>query len=86
MFARLRALEKKLVRARAELAVTREAEKLAEEWSDAFDNDRPVPDPLDFVQSVVRAGFRLSTFARAIGYLGRCLGTRFVPDPGILLQ
>ncbi len=86
MYARLRALEKIFARELTELAVTEEAEKLADEWRDALENDRPVPDALDFVQRIVRSGFGLSTFARAIGYLDRCFGNRSPLDPGRLLQ
>ena len=80
MFARLRALERKLVRERTELAITEQADKLAGEWTDALDCDRPVPDALDFVHRIVRAGYRLTTFSSAIGYLDRCLGNRSPPE------
>ncbi len=82
MFARLRALEKKLVRARAELAVTEHAIKLANEWEDAVENDRTPPGALDFARNLTLNGFYLpATLPRAINYLAKCYYGKTNPDP-----
>ena len=87
MFARLRALEKKLVRERAELAVTEHVNKLANEWEDAVENDRPPPGALDFAQDLTVNGFYLpTTLPRAINYLAECYYRKCLPDPRRLIQ
>ena len=87
MFARLRALEKKLVRARAELAVTEHAIKLANEWEDAVENDRTPPGALDFARNLTLNGFDLpATLPRAINYLAKCYYSKTIPDPRRLIQ
>ena len=86
MMARLRALERKLVHELAELAVTEHANKLANEWQDAVENDRTPPGALDFARDIVRAGFLLPTLPRAINYLAECYYGKSLPDPGRLFR
>ena len=87
MFARLRALEKKLVRARAELAVTEHAIKLANEWEDAVENDRTPPGALDFARNLTLNGFYLpATLPPANKYLAKCYYSKTIPDPRRLIQ
>ncbi len=86
MMARVRALERKFVRERAELATMAQVNELAGQWSDALDEDRPTPDVLDFAHSIARAGFCLPFIPRAINYLDGCLRSKSLPDRGRLLQ
>ena len=86
MMARLRALERKLVRERADLAVTEHANKLAGEWSDAIDQDRTPPGALDFARDLTLNGFYLPTIPRAIRYLTECYLGKFLPDTRLLIQ
>ena len=87
MFARLRALEKKLVRERAELAVTEHVNKLANEWEDAVENDRTPPGALDFARDLTVKSFYLpATLPRAINYLSECYYGKTLPDPGRLFR
>ncbi len=87
MFARLRALEKKLARELAELAVTEHANRLANEWQDAIDEDRTPPGALDFARDVTLNGFYLpATLPRAINYLAECYYGKSLPDPGRLFR
>ena len=82
MYARLRALERKFARELAELAVTERANRLANEWQDAVENDREPPGALDFARDLTLNRFYLpATLPRAINYLDRCLGSRSPPDP-----
>ena len=86
MFARLRALERKLIHELAELAVTEQVEDLTGRWSDAIEEDRTPPGALDFARDVVRAGFPLPTLPRAINYLSECYYGKSLPDPRRLFQ
>ena len=86
MMARLRALERKLVRERAELAVIERVNDLAGRWRDALDQDGPMPGVLDFARGLVRAGFSLPTIPRAIQYLTEFRLGDSLPDRGRLLQ
>ncbi len=86
MMSRLRALERKLIRELAELAVTERVNDLAGRWRDAIDEDRPTPGVLDFARDIVRAGFLLPTIPRAINYLAECYVGKSLPDPGRLFR
>ena len=87
MFARLRALERKLVRERAALAVTEHTNKLVNEWQDAVENDRTPPGALDFARDLTLNGFYLpATLPRAINYLAECYYGKCLPDPRRLFR
>ncbi len=86
MFARLRALERKLVHELAELAVTEQVEDLTDRWQDAVEHDRTPPGGLDFARDVARAGFPLPTLPRAINYLAECFYGKSLPDPRRLFR
>ena len=87
IFARLRALERKLAPQLAEIAVTEHANKLANEWQDAVEEDRTPPDALDFARDLTLNGFYLpATLPRAINYLTGCYYRKTIPDPRRLFR
>ena len=86
MYARLRALERKLIHELYELAVEEHANDLADEWQEAVENDREPPGALDFVQGLIREGFYLPKMSRAIEYLTGCYYGKTLPDPERLAQ
>ena len=59
---RVRALRRKLVLARAQVILYRMAEEECLEWARAQNQGKTPPKPHDFVQRVVKAGFRLPSF------------------------
>jgi len=86
MYARLRALERKLVHELAELVVSEHVESLTDRWRDALDKDLPTPSGVDFGRDIGRAGFPLPTIPSAINYLAECFYNRSMPDPGRLFR
>ena len=86
MYARLRALERKLIHELYEIAVEEHANNLANEWQEAVENDREPPGALDFVQGLIREGFYLPKMSRAIEYLTECYYGKTLPNPGRLFQ
>ena len=82
----LRSLEKKLVVERTELAVVPRVNDLLSRWEDAPSHDRPAPDPLDFVASLIRSGFCLTAGPKAFAYLDECRRGNSLPDRRRLLQ
>ncbi len=86
MYARLRALERKLVHELYEIAVEEHADELADRWRDAVEHDRTPPGALDFVQGLIRDGFYLPKMSRAIEYLTGCYYDKTIPDPRRLVQ
>ena len=66
---RVRALRRKLVLARAQVVLYRMAEEECLEWARAQDQGKTPPEPHDFIQRVVKAGFRLPSFTGVISYL-----------------
>ena len=55
---RVRALRRKLYRPRHEVLLGRHVNQLCEEWADAQSQDKPFPDPHDFIRRVADSGFR----------------------------
>ena len=82
----LRSLEKRLVVERTELAVVPRVNDLLSDWEDGLTHDRPTPDPLDFVVSLVRSGFCLTTGSKAFAYLDDCWRGNSLQDRRRLLQ
>ena len=82
----LRSLEKKLVVERTELAVVPRVNDLLSRWEDAPCHDRPTPDPLDFVASLIRSGFCLTTVPKAFTYVDKCRRGNSLPDRRLLLR
>ena len=82
----LRSLEKKLVVERTELAVVPLVHDLLSRWEDALGHDHPTPDPLDFVASLIRSGFCLTTVPKAFSYLDECQRRSSLPERDRLLR
>jgi hypothetical protein len=68
----IRRLQRKLARPLAQVAIQRMSQELCDEWSSALHDKDPLPDAQPFIQRVVKAGFRLSTFTSASRYLNGC--------------
>ena len=68
----IRRLQRKLARPLAQVAIQRMSQELCDEWSRALFEEEPLPDAQPFIQRVVKAGFRLSTFTSASRYLNGC--------------
>ena len=83
---RLRALERRLVFERAELATGRLVSHLLRRWEQAARENRSAPDALGLVGDLIAAGFYLPTGPRAIGYLEECARDNSVPRRERLLQ
>ena len=77
---RVRALRRKLVLVRAQVILYRMAEEECLEWARAQDQGKTPPEPHDFIQRVVKAGFRLPSFTGVISYLSRCRPKDQPPD------
>lgn len=73
---RIDALKRKFARELAIIKVRRIAEAVANHWTP----DQP-PEPADVIQHIVKAGFRLPTFARLRRYLDDTLRQGELPDP-----
>ncbi len=68
----IRRLQRKLARPLAQVAIQRMSQELCDEWSCALIEKEPLPDAQPFIQRVVRAGYRLSTFTSVSRYLNGC--------------
>ena len=84
--ATLSTLERRLVRERTEVGVARVVDRFFLGWDRALVQGSSLPDPLDFVPSLVQAGFYLPTSHRALQYLTRCHRTALTPHRGRLLR
>ena len=68
----IRRLQRKLARPLAQIAIQRMSQELCDEWSCALFEKEPLPEAQPFFQRVVKAGYRLYTFASASSYLNGC--------------
>ena len=68
----IRRLQRKLARPLAQVAIQRMSQELCDEWSCALVEKEPLPDAQPFIQRVVKAGYRLSTFSSVSSYLNGC--------------
>ena len=75
----IRRLQRKLARPLAQVAIQRMSQELCDEWSCALFEKEPLPDAQPFIQRIVKAGFRLSTFASVRRYLDECRNNGEVP-------
>ena len=83
---RLRRLERKLVSERTEVAVRMHVDRLLDSWTCAVRQDRPTPNPLDFVHGLLRDGVTTPSGPGAINYLDECRYINELPDPDRLLR
>ena len=77
---RIDALKRKFARELAIIKLRRIANAVADDWTP----DQP-PEPSDVIQRVVKAGFRLNTFARLRGYLDDARRKGEVPYPNTIV-
>ena len=63
---RVRALKRKLHRPYTEYFVGHEVNQLCEEWTDAQSQNKPLPDPHDFIRKVADCGFHLPILHRRL--------------------
>ena len=84
--ARLRRLERQLVLERAEQEVASQVDRLLLEWDVAQCFGRPLPQPFEFVNGIMDAGFYLPTKMRAVHYPSGCRMEGKLPERLRLLQ
>ena len=77
---RIDALKRRFARELAIIKLRRIAEAVADNW----DPDQP-PEPADVIQRIVKAGFRLPTFARLRRYLEDTRRQGDVPYPNTIV-
>ena len=68
----IRRLQRKLARPLAQIAIQRMSQELCDEWSCSLFEKEPLPEAQPFIQRVVKAGYRLSTFTSVSRYLNGC--------------
>ena len=73
---RIDALKRKFARELAIIKLRSVAQAVADDWNP----DQP-PEPSDVIQRIVKAGFRLPTFARLSRYLKDARRQGEIPDP-----
>ena len=83
---RVRALSRKLYRPRHEVLLGRHVNQLCEEWADAQSQNKPLPDPHNFIRKVAGSGFRFLPFTGAFGYLDYCRRRKKEPGHKLLLD
>ena len=84
--ARLRSLERRLVLERAEEEVECQVDQLLLEWDVALYLERPLPQPFEFINRIMDAGFYLPTRIKAVHYISECKQEGKVPERRELLQ
>lgn len=82
----LRSLERRLVRERAELAVSEVADRFLLRWDHALTGGSSPPDPLVLFKALVDAGFYWPTTHGALRYLDHCQHRDSLPDRHRLLR
>ena len=82
----VRALERRLVRERAEIGVAEVVNRLLRSWDEALDQGSSPPEPLALFKALAGAGFYLSARHRALQYLDQCLQAAALPDRDQLLR
>ena len=83
---RVRALKRKLHRPYTEYFVSHEVNQLCEEWADAQSQNKPLPDPHNFIRKVSDAGFHYLSFTGGFGYLDYCRRRKKEPGHKLLLD
>ncbi len=86
MTSRLRVLERRLVRQRAEIEVSAVVDDYIVRWYRARRREQTPPGPFQFVGSLLSAGFHLPTAAVATNYLERCHREDLFPNHEVLLR
>ena len=83
----LRSLERRLVRERTEIGVPRIVDRFLRCWDHALTRNSSLPDPLDFINTLVHDGFYLpASHDAALQYLAKCRRAASLPDRDHLLR
>ena len=86
LWARVRALQRKLARELAAYRLGLLSRDLCHRWFVAQSDQKPLPDIQPFIRRVIDAGYRLLPLAAANNYLQDCRRKDTVPDPETLLS
>ena len=86
LWARVRALQRKLARELAAYRLDLLSRDLCHRWFVAQSDQKPLPEIQPFINRVIDAGYRLLPLAAANNYLQGCRRKNTVPDPDALLN
>ena len=86
LWARVRALQRKLARELAAYRLDLLSRDLCHHWFVAQSDHKPLPEIQPFIQRVIDAGYRLLPLSAANNYLRDCRRKDTVPDPDALLN
>ena len=86
LWARVRALQRKLARELAAYRLDLLSRDLCHRWFVAQSDQKPLPGIQPFINRVIDAGYRLLPLAAANNYLQDCRRKNTVPDPDALLN
>jgi hypothetical protein len=82
MMHRLRTIERQLACQRAQVTVMPIAETFVDAWEHALDQTIALPDELDLIHAVVKAGVPVLVATPLLSYLDACRKYRGIPEPG----
>ncbi len=82
----IEALKRKYAREIAAAVLKPVANQITRLWEIAVAKKQPKPDPLDCVQKVAQAGFRLHTFKALHGYIEDCRRYGGFPDADVIVN
>ena len=86
LWARVRALQRKLARELAAYRLDLLSRDLCHRWFVAQSDQKPLPEIQPFIRRVIAAGYRLLPLGAANNYLQNCRGKDTTPDPETLLS
>ena len=86
LWARVRALQRKLARELAAYRLGLLSRDLCHRWFVAQSDQKPLPGIQPFIRRVIDAGYRLLPLAAANNYLQDCRRKKTIPDPEALLN
>ncbi len=86
LWARVRALQRKLARELAAYRLDLLSRDLCHRWFVAESDQKLLPEIKPFIQRVIDAGYRLLPLGTANNYLRDCRRKDTVPDPDVLLN
>ena len=86
LWARVRALQRKLARELAEYRLDLLSRDFCHRWFVAQSDHKPLPEIQSFIRRVIDAGYRLLPLGAAGNYLHGCLRKGDAPDPEALLN
>ena len=86
LWARVRALQRKLARELAAYRLGLLSRDLCHRWFVAQSDQKPLPEIQPFIRRVIDAGYRLLPLGAANNYLQDCRRKKTTPDPEALLS